>query len=79
MNKDVLIIGGGPAGMAAMDALCETGSYDVMLCERADQLGGLLPQCIHDGFGLKKLGKNMAGVLRPVYVSSQKIQREYLP
>ena len=77
MNKDVLIIGGGPAGMAAMDALCETGSYDVMLCERADQLGGLLPQCIHDGFGLKKLGKNMAGPeYCDLYMSRLKKYRE---
>ena len=61
MKKDVLIIGGGPAGMAALDTFYELGMKDVLLCERSDTLGGLLPQCIHDGFGLIKLGKNIAG------------------
>ena len=61
MKKDVLIIGGGPAGMAALDTFYESGMRDVLLCERSDTLGGLLPQCIHDGFGLIKLGRNIAG------------------
>ena len=61
MKKNVLIIGGGPAGMATMDKLFELGVSDLLLCERSDRLGGLLPQCIHDGFGLSILGKNLSG------------------
>ena len=49
MKTDVAVIGGGPAGLAA--ALKAAEKADVMLLERSKELGGILPQCIHDGFG----------------------------
>lgn len=77
MKKDVLIIGGGPAGMAALDTFYEMGMKNVLLCERSDTLGGLLPQCIHDGFGLIKLGKNIAGPeYAELYMNRLSKQRE---
>ena len=59
--KDVLIIGGGPAGMAAAISLKNQGISEVLIIEREAVLGGILPQCIHDGFGLIRFGKNMTG------------------
>ncbi|WP_418668486.1 NAD(P)/FAD-dependent oxidoreductase, partial [Allofournierella sp.] len=57
---DVAVLGGGPAGMAAALAADEKGAR-VLLIEREDRLGGILKQCIHDGFGLVRFGKKMAG------------------
>ena len=76
LKKDVLVIGGGPAGMAALDALYEMGITDILLAERSEKLGGLLEQCIHDGFGLIKLGKNYSG---PEYaeIYSNKLKKQY--
>ncbi|AJC72295.1 FAD-dependent pyridine nucleotide-disulfide oxidoreductase [Thermococcus guaymasensis DSM 11113] len=58
--KDVVVIGGGPSGMAAAVKLAEKG-YDVALIERKEELGGILDQCIHDGFGTKIFGKALSG------------------
>lgn len=57
---DVAIIGGGPAGLAAAVAAREDGA-DVLLVERDEQLGGILRQCIHDGFGLTRYGEALTG------------------
>ncbi|MEG1274771.1 MAG: FAD-dependent oxidoreductase [Ruthenibacterium sp.] len=57
---DVAVIGGGPAGLAAALAADKAGAR-VLLSEREAQLGGILKQCIHDGFGLVRFGKKMAG------------------
>ena len=51
MKTDVIVIGGGPAGMAAALSSAETGAK-VILIERNSCLGGILNQCIHNGFGL---------------------------
>lgn len=60
-NKfDVAVIGGGPAGMAAALA-AESQGARVILIERENRLGGILKQCIHDGFGLIRFKKKMAG------------------
>lgn len=57
---DVAVIGGGPAGLAAAIAARESGA-SVLLIEREARLGGILKQCIHDGFGLVKFNKKMSG------------------
>jgi thioredoxin reductase len=58
---DVLVIGSGPAGMAAAIRAKESGSDRVLLVERAEELGGLLSQCIHNGFGLIYFNQDMTG------------------
>jgi NADPH-dependent 2,4-dienoyl-CoA reductase/sulfur reductase-like enzyme len=58
---DVLVIGSGPAGMAAAIEAKMSGSDRVLLVERAEELGGLLSQCIHNGFGLIYFNEDMTG------------------
>ena len=57
----VIIVGGGPAGLAAAVALKERGIDDLLILERENRLGGILNQCIHDGFGLTRFGRNISG------------------
>jgi len=57
----VIIVGGGPAGLAAAVALKQKGVDDLLILEREPRLGGILNQCIHDGFGLTRFGKNISG------------------
>jgi NADPH-dependent 2,4-dienoyl-CoA reductase/sulfur reductase-like enzyme len=54
-------VGGGPAGLAAAAAAREAGAENVLLIERGERLGGILNQCIHDGFGTKMLGEALTG------------------
>lgn len=63
MNKniDLLIVGGGPAGMAAAVAAREAGVQDILIVERENHLGGILKQCIHNGFGLHRFKEEMTG------------------
>jgi len=58
---DLVIIGGGPAGMSAAVAAYENGIRDILILERDDSLGGILNQCIHNGFGLHKFGEELTG------------------
>ena len=60
-RRDVVIIGGGPAGLAAAAALKKAGIHDILIVEREKQLGGILRQCIHDGFGLTRFGETLSG------------------
>jgi NADPH-dependent 2,4-dienoyl-CoA reductase/sulfur reductase-like enzyme len=61
INKDVVIIGGGAAGLAAAVACREKGIEDILIIERESALGGILKQCIHDGFGLIKFQHSYTG------------------
>ncbi len=58
---DLVIIGGGPAGMSAAIAAYEKGIRDILILERDSALGGILQQCIHNGFGLHKFGEELTG------------------
>lgn len=58
---DVIIVGGGPAGLAAAVGAKEQGAKDVLIVERDVSLGGILEQCIHPGFGLKTFGEELTG------------------
>lgn len=59
-QTDVLVIGGGPAGLAAATA-AKKQNVSVLLIEREKRLGGILKQCIHDGFGLIRFGEKLSG------------------
>ena len=58
---DLVIIGGGPAGMSAAVAAYESGIRDILILERDENLGGILQQCIHNGFGLHTFKEQLAG------------------
>jgi NADPH-dependent 2,4-dienoyl-CoA reductase/sulfur reductase-like enzyme len=61
VNKDVIIIGGGPAGLAAAVELYNKGIRNILIIERENTLGGILRQCIHDGFGLTRFKVSLSG------------------
>lgn len=58
---DLIIVGGGPAGMSAAIAAYESGVRDMLIIERDSSLGGILQQCIHNGFGLHTFGEELTG------------------
>ena len=58
---DLIVIGGGPAGLAAAHAAWEKGVRKILILERDRELGGILNQCIHNGFGVKTFGEALSG------------------
>lgn len=75
---DLVIIGGGPAGLAAAVAARKQGVEDILILERDGELGGILNQCIHNGFGLHTFSEELTG---PEYAARfiEKVQEEAIP
>ena len=63
---DLIVIGGGPAGLAAAIAAHKNGVSNLLILERDQELGGILNQCIHNGFGLHTFQEELTG---PEYAS----------
>ena len=61
MTHDLIVIGGGPAGLAAAVSAYEKGLRDILIIERDRELGGILNQCIHNGFGLHRFKEELTG------------------
>ena len=66
VTSDVTVIGGGPAGLAAGISAKESGAEKVIIIDRNNWIGGILPQCIHDGFGIEETGISLTG---PEYIT----------
>ena len=74
-EHQIVVIGGGPAGMAAAVAAYDQGVTDVAIIDREAKLGGILRQCIHNGFGLHKLGRELTGPEYAAVYQAQVAQR----
>ena len=60
-NVDLVIIGGGPAGAGRGGGRTQSGVQDILILERDSELGGILNQCIHNGFGLHTFKEELTG------------------
>ncbi len=78
ISHELVIIGGGPAGMSAALAAYEAGTKDILILERDARLGGILQQCIHCGFGLHRFGEELTG---PEYAARdrRKVEALHIP
>lgn len=78
MQVDIAIIGGGPAGLAAASAAYDAGVKNILILERDNELGGILNQCIHNGFGLHTFHEELTG---PEYAGRyiEQIQKKEIP
>ena len=70
-NYDLVVVGGGPAGMAAAVSAYDAGVKNILIIERDTKLGGVLNQCVHNGFGLTRFKENLAG---PEYAEKFAVQ-----
>jgi len=61
LNYDIVIAGGGPAGLAAAISAKRNGAQSILVIERDKELGGILNQCIHNGFGLHTFQEELTG------------------
>ena len=77
-HHDIVIIGGGPAGLSAAAAARKAGIQDILILERDGVLGGILNQCIHNGFGLHTFKEELTG---PEYASRyiDMVEEEKIP
>lgn len=77
-THDLVIIGGGPAGLAAAAAARQSGVEDILILERDKELGGILNQCIHNGFGLHTFQEELTG---PEYAARfiSRIEEQNIP
>lgn len=75
-RREIVIIGGGPAGMAAALGAYEAGARDILILERDGALGGILQQCIHNGFGLHRFGEELTGPEYAARYAEEVVQKQ---
>lgn len=73
---DLVIVGGGPAGLAAAYSAWQHGLRDILILERDNELGGILNQCIHNGFGLHTFGEELTGPEYAARYITQALERK---